>query len=424
MRSGSGNAAYFYAGSTGHGLYSIANGSQGSAGVFVSSSVSPNISPTIVGYNVSNPAPVLRIRNDAGFNEALGIDINMKTTGFVSPSAINIDMDPTTYGIGINIAQRGGGRSIFAQNLNPTSTITTAWFEHIGSAGRVIVAQNTNNLNTQPVCDFYQASTGTFTGTYQYATAITAKSIGIRAGVFSTFASASNAVALQGTHFGNVGNFDGIGVMGDFAPNPNYGYGVVGRGNWYGVYSIGNMGASGFKPFMIDHPLDPEHQYLRHFAIESPEVLNLYRGTITLDGNGEATVQLPNYFHAINIDFSYQLTAVGTAAVVFVAQEIDANGAFKIAGGNAGQKICWNVYADRNDKFVQQNPESLKVESAKKADDDGLYLQPELWGQPKEKGIFDRYRTDVAKSTLDSDLQPRSEVPADIKPVEVSRKGK
>ena len=32
---------------------------------------------------------------------------------------------------------------------------------------------------------------------------------------------------------------------------------------------MGDVGASGTKPFVIDHPVDPENKILKHFAIES-----------------------------------------------------------------------------------------------------------------------------------------------------------
>ena len=77
------------------------------------------------------------------------------------------------------------------------------------------------------------------------------------------------------------------------------------------VHVAGNLSASGGKPFRIDHPLDPENKYLYHYAMESPEILNLYRGTAVLNTNGEAWAELPDYFESINRDFTYQLTAVG-----------------------------------------------------------------------------------------------------------------
>ncbi len=155
----------------------------------------------------------------------------------------------------------------------------------------------------------------------------------------------------------------------------------------YGVYANGDLGASGTKSFMIDHPLDPENKYLKHYSIESPEVLNIYRGLVTLDANGNATVTMPDYFEAINTNYSYNLTAIGSPAPnLFIKQEIS-NGKFVIAGGNPNMKVSWVVYAQRNDKYVQQYPNSTQVEIEKRNGNKGKYLIPELYNQPKEKAI-------------------------------------
>jgi hypothetical protein len=55
--------------------------------------------------------------------------------------------------------------------------------------------------------------------------------------------------------------------------------------------------------------LPPE--YLSHSFVESPDMKNVYDGTVTLDANGRASVVLPDYFEALNRDFRYQLTAIG-----------------------------------------------------------------------------------------------------------------
>ena len=208
-----------------------------------------------------------------------------------------------------------------------------------------------------------------------------------------------NTICVLGEYAG-TNSYNGTGVVGYSMPSAGYGYGVIGYGGrigiygytdsngWYAVYASGDMGASGNKTFIIDHPLDPANKYLKHFSIESNEVLNVYRGNVTLDANGEATVQLPHYFHAVNRNFSYVLTPVGQPAPgLYVAAEIDGNGTFKISGGNPGQKISWYVYAERNDPYLQQHPEKRKVEVPKKAKERGKYLMPELYGQPDSKRI-------------------------------------
>lgn len=192
----------------------------------------------------------------------------------------------------------------------------------------------------------------------------------------------------------NVGDFgytgtdiaDHVGVSGYSQPTAGFGIGVLGQGGWYGTFSLGNSGATGVKTFAIDHPEDPENKVLKHFSIESNEVLNLYRGVVTLDGSGEATVELPTYFDLINTNFSYQLTAIGTPQQPYVLTEIVGN-TFEVAG-EPNSKVSWTVYADRNDKYLQQNPEEGSDVVQKTGERQGKYLNPELYGMPESSAMF------------------------------------
>lgn len=112
---------------------------------------------------------------------------------------------------------------------------------------------------------------------------------------------------------------------------------------------------------------------------------NVYDGVVTLDEQGQATVELPSWFEALNKDFRYQLTSIGLAAPnLHIAGEIK-DLQFKIAGGVAGQKVSWQVTGIRQDAYAKAN--SVKVEEDKSETEKGLYLHPELFGQPKEKSV-------------------------------------
>lgn len=195
----------------------------------------------------------------------------------------------------------------------------------------------------------------------------------------------------------SVGNFtytgtdldDHMGIYGKSIPSSNWGFGIVGEGGYYGVFSIGDFGASGVKTFQIDHPLDPENKSLKHFSIESNEVLNFYRGNSIFDENGKATVKLPNYFNSININFSYQLTPIGVSMPnIYISKKINENGVFEISGGIEGSEVSWNVYANRNDKYIQENPEKIISEIEKEGERKGKYWDYYSWKQPIENGIL------------------------------------
>ena len=135
--------------------------------------------------------------------------------------------------------------------------------------------------------------------------------------------------------------------------------------------------------FRIDHPLDPEHKYLSHSFVESPDMKNIYDGVAVFDAAGEATVTLPDWFEALNGDFRYQLTPMGAAFVPYVAQEIAGN-QFKIGGGVPGRKVSWQVTGIRHDAYA--NAHRIAVEEMKPDAAVGTYQNPDAFGQPVEMG--------------------------------------
>jgi hypothetical protein len=147
---------------------------------------------------------------------------------------------------------------------------------------------------------------------------------------------------------------------------------------------VRGMLLGGVKLFQIDHPLDPANKYLNHASVESPEMKNVYDGVVVLDGNGEAVVQLPDWFEALNREFRYQLTCIGGFAPVYIAEEIH-NNRFTIAGGRPGLKVSWQVTGVRHDAYATAHP--IVVEEDKPDTQRGHYLYPELFGQLKETSI-------------------------------------
>jgi hypothetical protein len=150
----------------------------------------------------------------------------------------------------------------------------------------------------------------------------------------------------------------------------------------------------------IDHPLDPANKYLYQSFVESPDMKNVYDGLVVLDEKGEAEIELPDWFGALNKDFRYQLTAIGAPGPnLYIAEEIsDAatnfgsagsnknnNSRFKIAGGSSGMKVSWQVTGIRKDPWTNAN--RIQVEEDKPDKERGYYLHPNLYGQPEEKGI-------------------------------------
>jgi len=301
------------------------------------------------------------IQNYGGYFRADG-----ETGTGVYGTASNTEGDQDNYGIGVYGTAAGShGRGVYgtASDRNgygvygsATSTEYTynygGYFRAYGEVGRGVVGR---------------ADGESATGVYGYA-----------------LGTSSNGV------YGHATGRSGIGVYayaGGESGHAVYGWAPVSTA--YAGYFNGAVYISGplTKPggsFQIDHPLDPENKYLNHSFVESPDMMNIYNGNVVLDATGQAWVELPEWFEALNKDYRYQLTCIGGFAQVYIAQEIS-DSRFKIAGGNPGMKVSWQVTGIRQDPWAEAN--RIPVEEDKAADERGFYLQPEAYGQPEEKGI-------------------------------------
>ena len=202
--------------------------------------------------------------------------------------------------------------------------------------------------------------------------------------------SSNTGIFGKGTSYGVMSANVYSDKYGNLATSNHGVYGHGGSSGNYAGYFVGNAYISGTLTkgggsFKIDHPLDPENKYLYHSFVESPDMMNIYNGNIVLDAKGEATIELPDWFGALNRDFRYQLTAIGAPGPnLYVAQEVS-NNRFKIAGGTAGMKVSWQVTGIRQDAFA--NAHRIPVEEEKKGEERGKYLHPEVFNQSETMGI-------------------------------------
>lgn len=196
-------------------------------------------------------------------------------------------------------------------------------------------------------------------------------------GTKSAIVAESSATGVAGETFGTAISVAGLVGKGKQAALLN---GVVGiEGN---TSIVGTFAVNGVKAFQIDHPFHPTTKYLTHSCVESDEMLNVYSGVAVLDSRGEAEVNLPHWFEALNEDFRYQLTALGAPGPnLHVKQEISENH-FAIAGGAAGMKVSWQVAGRRHDAYAKAHP--LQVEQDKPSCELGTYGHPTAFGQPTE----------------------------------------
>lgn len=304
------------------------------------------------------------------------------------------------------------GANSIGLKTNTTSTGVGVSSSVTNSANTFAAIQATTNSSTGTNSAIIGSSSGAANGVSGQIEATATGSAGVygnnlrTTGGYGTYGIGFNGVVGETNYrqgFGVYGrNYDAIGSL-SYNSVGTYGLGYVGV--WgdqsdplgYSVYANGDFGAAGTKAFAIDHPLDPANKYLKHYSIESNEVLNVYRGTISFDSNGEAIVSLPSYFDAVNTNFSYQLTPIGGYAPLYIKEKIT-NGQFVIAGGTNGMEVSWTVYAERNDPYLQQNPEKRNVEVEKESWNKGKYLQPQLYGMPEENKIVKPLETDHSQS--------------------------
>lgn len=118
------------------------------------------------------------------------------------------------------------------------------------------------------------------------------------------------------------------------------------------------------KAFTIDHPLDPQNKVLRHFCIEGPDVLNIYAGNVKIS-NGEATVELPDYYAALNLVGSevYSCMPIGGPAIVWIKGKVEDNRF--VIGADMDVDVSWTIKVKRNDDACLEDLEHRPVEQLK-----------------------------------------------------------
>jgi len=207
---------------------------------------------------------------------------------------------------------------------------------------------------------------------------ISVSSIGVQGtstsgrGVYAQSSSSDGLYAMTNSTDSTKGAVHGVAPAAGFA------------GIFEGNVSVTGTISKGGGSFKIDHPLDPENKYLYHSFVESPDMKNIYDGNIVTDDNGEAVVEMPEYFEALNSDFRYQLTVLGTFAQAIVAKKIIGN-RFVIKTSAPNVEVSWQVTGNRQDAFA--NKHRIPVEEAKPQIERGYYLHPEAFDKPFERSI-------------------------------------
>ncbi len=250
-----------------------------------------------------------------------------------------------------------------------------------------------SNSQNKLFAGVYGVNNSTGTGVYGYS----ANGFGIYGynadgGNFGFIAAANgdlnNVSGVYGQH-GNSNNSGALGtpIAGVWAYGSGTGVWSQGNpaGNFLGNVNISGNLSKGGGSFKIDHPLDPANKFLYHSFVESPDMMNIYNGNVTTDEAGYATVNLPGWFEALNKDFRYQLTVIGTFAQAIISRKIQ-NNQFIIQTNKPNVEVSWQVTGIRQDPYAESH--RIQVEVMKNENERGKYLYPIELGFPESAGIY------------------------------------
>ncbi|MBX3390535.1 MAG: hypothetical protein KF691_13885 [Phycisphaeraceae bacterium] len=347
-------------------IYAVQSGNGGRGIVGINSGTSGQVS-TLNITNATNPSNALEV-------QTVGMGRAALLTNFNNAASTNV----------LEVNNAGTGRAGYFNSSNSAATLPTLYAKNIATGDSIPNASQDNGVAIKG------ESTGGF-GIGVYGKGVTAGVFGYSgatggAGVWGSTGGGGGSVSTGVRGDGNGAGTSGVAGFNNFG-NAIYGQSSGGSGKagfFSGDVQITGTLSKGGGSFQIDHPLDPANKFLYHSFVEAPNMMNMYDGIVKLNEQGEATVQLPGYFEALNVDYRYQLTCVGGSAPVYIAEEVSHN-QFKIAGGKPGMKVSWLVTGTRNDPYAQYHRIVPEVE--KKASDKGLYLHPKEYGQPVEKQL-------------------------------------
>jgi hypothetical protein len=298
-----------------------------------------------VNQTGSGPDGIFQISNTANSQSALqGLTNGRGRAGFfrITNSANTLAaLDAETNGSGFAVqAIATGNGTPGAFRISRTSNTKSALVARTAGSGHAGLFEATNIDNPTPILVTRNVGTG-------HALSATTNNDGDFVEAVARIEAVHNGDGLWLTALGS--NYNALVVRGRSVFNGN-------------VHVAGTL-TKNAGSFRIDHPLDPEHKYLSHSFVESPDMMNVYNGNVTLDANGRATVELPKYFEALNRDFRYQLTAIGAPGPnLYIAEGVREN-RFRVAGGRPYARVSWQVTGVRQDAYA--NDHRINVEQEK-----------------------------------------------------------
>lgn len=374
-----------------------------------------------VGINNNTPNARLDIVQNQTLIDGVRIE---KAGGGGSTAALLIEANSGARGIEIDQANTSSGVRPAALEIDTTGNSFPIKVDVVGGDSRIAEFNMSNSTSTSPAVEITADNPGPTLRIESQDNGISSPGLvvvngGPSAAILGSQFTATNSPAIDGISVEENGT--GIGVRGRGASIGVYGSGdesdeptqdlsrfgvygeatVPGTSTNYGVYGVASgaiLNYAGYfdgdvrvlgsvikngGSFRIDHPLDPENKYLNHSFVESDEMMNIYNGNVVTDEQGFATVELPEWFEALNRDFRYQLTPIGQFAQAIIAEEIS-DKRFVIRTDKPHVKVSWQVTGVRHDPWANAN--RIEVEQLKPESKRGTYSHPELYGAPASMG--------------------------------------
>lgn len=337
---GSGTSALVHARTTGAGGTGVHGETTAANATGVKGTVASNTSKGVLGQNTATTGPGVGVEGTATSVDGLGVQgLATSTTG-------------TNYGVqGVNASSRGAGvhgvangstgmnlldhaagvrgtsGSQFAPGVEGVSTGVQGTAMHAWGNG----PRNRYALLAQSECnDPAELCYSVYGLTDEQDVTSTARSRGIFG-----YAQSARPRGLYAQAFGTVATptSDATAV-----------YGLSSSTNVYGVYSDGDLGATGTKAFLQPHPTDPSLA-VRFVCLEGNEAGTYFRGSSRLVG-GTAEIDVPESWRLCSADeqITVQVTPIGAPALLFVAHKSRER---IVIGGNADVAFDYHVHGVR-----------------------------------------------------------------------------
>jgi hypothetical protein len=323
----------------------------------------------------------IRLSNGLCFGDINDAETLYNTRMIIKPTTGNVGIGLNNPNAKFQVENDGLNYTGFFNNSNAANATPALYASTIGTHNAGYFNVN-NTANTQAAV--FGTTNGSGAGVYGNNTSGTVGA----GGYFQSNNSVSGSYALFGYNSatGTAGGaFLAQSVNGKYLAGPysNSVYGGISSGDFWVAGTLSKTAGS----FKIDHPQDPANKYLIHSFVESPDMMNIYNGNSTTDSAGNATIILPTYFEALNMEFRYQLTIMDkdNFAMARVTKEIETN-KFEIKTSLPNIKVSWQVTGIRHDEYANAN--RIENEKNKAPEHIGKYIHPELFNQPKEKGIL------------------------------------